>query len=60
VECWSAAARWEGFHLRSLLEIVDPLPGARWEGFHFHCADDYYESLTLGELLMERVSLSTA
>jgi DMSO/TMAO reductase YedYZ molybdopterin-dependent catalytic subunit len=53
VECWSAAAKWEGFHLRSLLEIVDPLPGAKW--VHLHCADDYYESSSLEELLMERV-----
>ena len=53
VECWSAAAKWEGFHLRSLMEIVDPLPEAKW--VHFHCADDYYESLSLEELLMERV-----
>jgi DMSO/TMAO reductase YedYZ molybdopterin-dependent catalytic subunit len=28
VECWSAAAKWEGFHLRSLMEIVHPLPEA--------------------------------
>ena len=53
VECWSAAAKWEGFHLRSLMEIVDPLPEAKW--LHFYCADDYYESLSLEELLMERV-----
>ena len=53
VECWSAAAKWEGFHLRSLMEIVDPLPEAKW--LHFYCADDYYESLDLEELLMERV-----
>jgi DMSO/TMAO reductase YedYZ molybdopterin-dependent catalytic subunit len=53
VECWSAAAKWEGFHLRSLMEIVDPLPEAKW--LHFYCADDYYESLTLEELLMDRV-----
>ena len=53
VECWSAVAKWEGFHLRSLMEIVDPLPEAKW--LHFYCADDYYESLSLEELLMERV-----
>ncbi len=53
VECWSAAAKWEGFHLRSLMEIVEPLPEARW--LHFYCADDYYESLSLEELLRERV-----
>jgi len=53
VECWSAVAEWEGFHLRSLMEIVDPLPEAKW--LHFYCADDYYESLSLEELLRERV-----
>jgi sulfoxide reductase catalytic subunit YedY len=53
VECWSAAAKWEGFHLSSLMEVVDPMPEAKW--LHFHCADGYYESLSLEELLMERV-----
>lgn len=53
VECWSAAAKWEGFHLRSLMEVVEPLSEAEW--LHFYCADDYYESLSLEELLMERV-----
>ncbi len=53
VECWSAAAKWEGFYLSSLMEIVDPLPEAKW--LHCYCADDYYESLSLEELLMERV-----
>ena len=47
--------RWEGFHLRSLMEIVDPLTEAKW--LHFYCADNYYESLSLEELLMERVRL---
>ncbi|NIO67575.1 MAG: molybdopterin-dependent oxidoreductase [Anaerolineae bacterium] len=32
---------------------MDPLPEAKW--LHFYCADDYYESLSLEELLMERV-----
>ncbi len=53
VECWSAAAKWEGFHLTSLLQLVEPQPEAKW--LHFYCADDYYESLSLEELLMERV-----
>ena len=53
VECWSAAAKWEGFHLRSLLELIEPLPSVKW--VHFHCADGYYESLSLDELLDERV-----
>jgi sulfoxide reductase catalytic subunit YedY len=53
VECWSAAAKWEGFHLTSLMQQVEPQAEARW--LHFYCADDYYESLPLEELLMERV-----
>jgi DMSO/TMAO reductase YedYZ molybdopterin-dependent catalytic subunit len=53
VEGWSAAAKWEGFHLSSLLQLVEPLPEAKW--VHFYCADDYYESLTLEELLKERI-----
>ncbi len=53
VECWSAAAKWEGFHLNSLLDLTKPLPSAKW--VHFHCADSYYESLTLDALLDERV-----
>ena len=55
VECWSAAAKWEGFHLSSLLEIVNPHPDAKW--VHFRCADGYYESLSIEELLQERVIL---
>jgi len=53
VECWSAPAKWEGFHLSSLLELTAPSPAAKW--VHFHCADDYYESLPLDSLLDERV-----
>jgi len=53
VECWSAAAKWEGFHIRSLAERVEPLPDARW--VHFYCADDYTESLALDELAPDRV-----
>jgi sulfoxide reductase catalytic subunit YedY len=53
VECWSAAAKWEGFHLSSLLELVGPQPEATW--LHFRCADDYYESMPIDELLQERV-----
>jgi sulfoxide reductase catalytic subunit YedY len=53
VECWSAAAKWEGFHLRSLLELAQPSPEAKW--LHFECADGYYESLSLSHLLDERV-----
>jgi len=53
VECWSAAAKWEGFHVSSLLELTVPSPAARW--VQFRCADDYYESLTLDTLLDQRV-----
>jgi len=53
VECWSAAAKWEGFRLPSLLQLVEPQPEAKW--VHFYCADDYFESLTIEELLEERV-----
>jgi sulfoxide reductase catalytic subunit YedY len=55
VECWSAAARWEGFHLSSLLELAVPQADARW--VHFQCADGYYESMRVEELLEERVVL---
>jgi sulfoxide reductase catalytic subunit YedY len=53
VECWSAAAKWEGFHLSSLLEIANPYPDAKW--VHFRCADGYYESMSIEGLLKERV-----
>jgi DMSO/TMAO reductase YedYZ molybdopterin-dependent catalytic subunit len=53
VECWSAAARWEGFHLRALLELVDPHPEAEW--LHIHSADGYYESLNMVQLMADRV-----
>ena len=53
VECWSAAAKWEGFRLPSLLQLVEPQLEARW--VHFYCADDYFESLTMEDLLAERV-----
>ena len=56
VECWSAAAKWEGFHLGSLLELIEPLPSVKW--VHFHCADGYYESLSLDSLLDERTMLA--
>jgi DMSO/TMAO reductase YedYZ molybdopterin-dependent catalytic subunit len=52
VECWSAAAKWEGFHLSSLIDLVQPEPQAKW--VHFYCADDYYESLSIEALLRDR------
>jgi sulfoxide reductase catalytic subunit YedY len=53
VECWSAVAEWQGFHLRRLMERVGAQESASW--VHFHCADGYYESMPVGELLEERV-----
>lgn len=53
VECWSARAQWEGFEMQALMELVEPLPEAKW--LHFYCADDYYESLPIEELLQPRV-----
>jgi DMSO/TMAO reductase YedYZ molybdopterin-dependent catalytic subunit len=53
VECWSAAAKWEGFHLSTLMELAEPDPKAAW--VHFRCADGYYESMRIEALLQERV-----
>jgi DMSO/TMAO reductase YedYZ molybdopterin-dependent catalytic subunit len=53
VECWSAAAKWEGFHLSTLIEVAKPDPKATW--VHFGCADGYFESMSVEALLQERV-----
>ncbi len=53
VECWSARAKWDGFDLRSLMEVVNPQAEARW--VHMLCADDYYESQSIEELLRDGV-----
>jgi sulfoxide reductase catalytic subunit YedY len=53
VECWSAVAHWEGFHLDALLELVVPRPIAEW--IHIRCADGYYESMRLDALRQDRV-----
>ena len=55
VECWSAVAEWQGFHLSSLMEVAGAQESASW--VHFHCADGYYESMPIQELLEERVLL---
>jgi DMSO/TMAO reductase YedYZ molybdopterin-dependent catalytic subunit len=56
VECWSAPAKWEGFHLSSLLERAEPTAQARW--VHLHCADGYIESDSIDTLLRDRVVLA--
>jgi DMSO/TMAO reductase YedYZ molybdopterin-dependent catalytic subunit len=53
VECWSAAAKWEGFHLSALLALANSHPEAEW--LHIHCADGYYESLNMVQLSADRV-----
>jgi DMSO/TMAO reductase YedYZ molybdopterin-dependent catalytic subunit len=53
VECWSAPARWEGFHLSSLIEQARPAAEARW--VYMHCADGYFESDSIDTLLRDRV-----
>jgi DMSO/TMAO reductase YedYZ molybdopterin-dependent catalytic subunit len=53
VECWSAQAKWEGFDLASLMEAAEPEPEAQW--VHMFCADDYYESQSIEELMRDGV-----
>jgi DMSO/TMAO reductase YedYZ molybdopterin-dependent catalytic subunit len=53
VEGWSVAAEWMGFRPQALVDLVRPKAEATW--VHFHCADDYYESLGMSELMMDRV-----
>jgi sulfoxide reductase catalytic subunit YedY len=53
VECWSARAKWKGFDLRGLTDVVEPESEAKW--VHFFCADNYYESLSVDELLEDGV-----
>lgn len=56
VECWSAKAEWQGFHLSELEKIVQPLPEAA--GIVFHCADDYIEYLDRESLNKDRSLLA--
>ncbi|CAI2719296.1 molybdopterin-dependent oxidoreductase [Nitrospina watsonii] len=55
VECWSAKAEWEGFHISELVDKVKPKPEAKYVAFQ--SADSYYESYTLDELLRDRMLL---
>lgn len=57
VEGWSAVAEWQGFHLSTLMELVGAQESASW--VHFHCADGYYESMSVRELLKDRVLFVT-
>ena len=53
VECWSAKAKWEGFHFSELVEKLQPDATAKF--VYIQSADSYYESFTLEELLRPRV-----
>lgn len=55
VECWSAKAKWEGFSMKNLLEVVQPLEQAKW--VYFQSVDGYYESIPIRDLLEPRVLL---
>jgi DMSO/TMAO reductase YedYZ molybdopterin-dependent catalytic subunit len=53
VEGWSFAAKWIGFLPQALFDLVQPKPEAKW--VRFYCADDYFESLEMRTLLLDRV-----
>lgn len=55
VECWSAKAKWTGFALANLEQVVQPLPQA--VGVLFRCADRYVEYLSLKDLHHKRTLL---
>lgn len=55
VECWSARAKWSGFSVRELEQIVQPHASAR--GVLFHCGDGYKEYLSREALNQDRVLL---
>lgn len=56
VECWSAKARWRGFHIAELEQIVRPHPQAK--GVVFRCNDTYVEHLSRESLNHERTLLA--
>lgn len=56
VECWSARAKWSGFSIKELDQIV--LPHASAQGVLFHCGDEYKEYLSREALNQDRVLLA--
>ena len=57
VECWSAKAKWTGFHFSELMKLCPPQPEAT--GVVFHCGDIYQEHLSLEDLTHPRTLLVT-
>jgi len=53
VEGWSGKAKWGGIRPQTLFDTVKPKKEARF--VHFYSADDYYEHISLEELLKARV-----
>uniref|UniRef100_A0A7V3KNJ3 Oxidoreductase molybdopterin-binding domain-containing protein n=1 Tax=candidate division WOR-3 bacterium TaxID=2052148 RepID=A0A7V3KNJ3_UNCW3 len=53
VECWSSKASWTGFRPQVLFDLVKPLKKARH--LYFYSADDYFEYISLEDLLKPRV-----
>lgn len=49
VECWSAEATWTGFKPEALFELARPLKAAKY--LYFSCADDYFEYISMEDLL---------
>jgi DMSO/TMAO reductase YedYZ molybdopterin-dependent catalytic subunit len=53
VESWSSKAKWGGFRAKALFDTVKPKKQAKY--LYFYSADDYYEYISLEELLNPRV-----
>jgi DMSO/TMAO reductase YedYZ molybdopterin-dependent catalytic subunit len=53
VEGWSGKAKWGGIRPQTLFDAVKPKKEAKF--LHFYSADDYYEHISLEELLKTRV-----
>ncbi len=53
VESWSSKAKWGGFRPKALFDVVKPVARAKY--LYFYSADDYYEYISLEELLKPRV-----
>ncbi len=53
VESWSSKAKWGGFRPKALFDLVKPTSLAKH--LYFYSADDYYEYISLEELLKPRV-----
>lgn len=53
VESWSSKAKWRGFTPKALFDIVKPRQNAKH--VYFYSADDYYEYISIDELMGRRV-----